>query len=174
MLGVQTEREWRAFCITVLQQPCLATDPRFASNAQRVAQQTALQSLIDAVFGQLTANEVLGRLDQAGIANARVNDMQVLWHHPQLQARHRLTTVDTPAGPVAALRPPASHSGHAPRMAAVAGTGRTHRGHPGASWATRHSGVRSCAPMAWSEPADAAAYWAIASMAMSMRTSSPT
>jgi hypothetical protein len=34
--------------------------------------------------------------------------------------------------------------------------------------------VRSCAPMAWSEPAGAAAYWAIASMAMSMRTSSPT
>ena len=54
------------------------------------------------------------------------------------------------------------------------GTGRTHRGHPGASWATRHSGVRSCAPMVWSEPAGAAAYWAIASMAMSMRTSSPT
>ena len=123
MLGVQTEREWRAFCTTVLQQPCLATDPRFASNAQRVAQQTALQSLIDAVFGQLTANEVLGRLDQAWIANARVNDMQVLWHHPQLQARHRLTTVDTPAGPVAALRPPASHSSHAPRMAAVLALG---------------------------------------------------
>ncbi|MFN5267776.1 MAG: CoA transferase, partial [Burkholderiales bacterium] len=58
MLGVQNEREWRAFCTTVLQQPCLATDPRFASNAQRVAQQPALQSLIDAVFGQLTANEV--------------------------------------------------------------------------------------------------------------------
>jgi itaconate CoA-transferase len=49
--------------------------------------------------------------------------MQVLWHHPQLQARHRLTTVDTPAGPVAALRPPASHSSHAPRMAAVLALG---------------------------------------------------
>src|SRR5690606_41238261 len=37
MLGLQNEREWRAFCEGVLQRPELATDARFSSNSPRVA-----------------------------------------------------------------------------------------------------------------------------------------
>jgi itaconate CoA-transferase len=33
MLGLQNEREWQVFCSRVLEQPALATDPRFAINA---------------------------------------------------------------------------------------------------------------------------------------------
>ena len=36
MLGLQNEREWKLFCDQVLVQPELATDPRFATNIQRV------------------------------------------------------------------------------------------------------------------------------------------
>jgi itaconate CoA-transferase len=35
MLGLQNEREWVGFCEKVLLQPALATDPRFAGNANR-------------------------------------------------------------------------------------------------------------------------------------------
>ncbi len=35
-LGLQNEREWKKFCDVVLQNPQLATDPRFDSNANRV------------------------------------------------------------------------------------------------------------------------------------------
>ena len=35
MLGLQNEREWKAFCEQVLHHPALATDPRFDSNARR-------------------------------------------------------------------------------------------------------------------------------------------
>jgi formyl-CoA transferase len=35
MLGLQNEREWKAFCDKVLRQPQLATDPRFDANPRR-------------------------------------------------------------------------------------------------------------------------------------------
>ena len=98
MLGLQNEREWKIFCDAVLQRPEVATDPRFDSNAQRNANRTALQALILGVFAGLTVAQVVERLDAAGIANARVNDMADLWAHPQLQARQRWCSVGTPAG----------------------------------------------------------------------------
>ncbi|HSN33780.1 MAG TPA: CaiB/BaiF CoA-transferase family protein, partial [Ideonella sp.] len=42
VLGLQNEREWKAFCERVLQQPALATDPRFDSNGKRNEQRQAL------------------------------------------------------------------------------------------------------------------------------------
>ena len=116
MLGLQNEREWAAFCATVLQQPELASDPRFQSNALRVANRPALQAIIGQVFQGLSAEQVLARLDEAQIANARVNQMHDVWAHPQLAARERWTTVDSSAGPLPALQPPGSHSDFEPRM----------------------------------------------------------
>ena len=106
MLGLQNEREWQVFCTKVLEQPALATDARFASNALRTAARDELRQLIIEVFASLTATEVVARLDAAQIANARVNTMQQVWTHPQLRTRGRWVDVETPAGPVPALLPP--------------------------------------------------------------------
>jgi len=106
MLGLQNEREWQAFCASVLRQPELATDERFSSNARRTAARDALRALIVEAFAQLTIEQVAARLDEAGIANARVNSMADVWAHPQLRARRRWVSVDTPAGAVPALLPP--------------------------------------------------------------------
>jgi itaconate CoA-transferase len=108
MLGLQNEREWVNFCQIVLQRPELATDPRFAGNASRVAERDALRQLIVDAFAALTAPQVLDRLDAAKIANARVNTMHDVWEHPQLAARGRWREVGTSAGPVPALLPPGS------------------------------------------------------------------
>ncbi|WP_026434878.1 MULTISPECIES: CaiB/BaiF CoA-transferase family protein [unclassified Acidovorax] len=124
MLGLQNEREWKAFCDTVLQHPEVATDPRFCSNAQRNANREALQALILQVFANLTAAQVVERLELAGIANARVNDMADLWAHPQLAARQRWRTVGTPAGEVPALLPPGVNSAFDYRMDAVPAVGQ--------------------------------------------------
>lgn len=105
MLAVQNEREWLAFCTTVLQQPALADDPRFAGNARRVAAREALHACIDAVLGTLDRASLQQRLDDAHIAHAQVNTLADLWAHPQLQARRRWRNVPTPAGPVPALLP---------------------------------------------------------------------
>ena len=116
MLGLQNEREWTVFCADVLRMPGLATDPRFSSNSRRVASRNELHALIVDAFSLLTAAEVVSRLDEAGIANARMNDMREVWEHAQLAARKRWTEVGSPGGPIPALYPPALPHDVAPRM----------------------------------------------------------
>jgi itaconate CoA-transferase len=127
MLGLQNEREWAVFCSKVLQQPELATDTRFNTNALRSASRKELYELIVGVFAGLTAEQVIERLEDAQIANAHMNDMHDLWEHAQLKARHRWTEVATPAGPVPALLPPGmpnGANGYAPRMDPVPALGQ--------------------------------------------------
>ncbi|AUA54884.1 Formyl-coenzyme A transferase [Achromobacter spanius] len=124
MLGLQNEREWRVFCAQVLRQATLAEDARFISNSQRTANRDALRELIVAAFADLSIEQVTQRLEDAQIANARVNDMAGVWAHPQLQARARWSQVDSPAGMLPALLPPASSNAFAPRMAAVPAVGQ--------------------------------------------------
>jgi itaconate CoA-transferase len=106
LFGVQNEREWLAFCTTVLESPALATDPRFDRNARRNEHRDALRALILERFSALTGAQVRERLDRASIANATVNTMREVWRHPQLAARERWTTVGSPAGPLPAMKPP--------------------------------------------------------------------
>jgi itaconate CoA-transferase len=108
MLGLQNEREWTVFCEKVLQQPELAADPRYTSNSKRSAARDELRRMIIGVFAQLSAAEVVQRLDDAQIANARVNDMHDVWDHPQLRARKRWRDVESAAGSIPALLPPGS------------------------------------------------------------------
>ena len=124
MLGLQNEREWGAFCKRVLRQPELAGDERFSSNSRRTAQREALRRIIVDAFGSMSADEVIERLEEAQIANARVNTMQDVWRHPQLKARDRWTQVLTPSGPIPALLPPGKTEAYAPRMDAVPGLGQ--------------------------------------------------
>jgi itaconate CoA-transferase len=109
-LAVQNDREWRQFCDVVLQQSQLADDRRFGSNSARVQNRDALQAIIDGVFLRLTIEEVVGRLDAAHVANARMNTIQQFVAHPQLSARGRWRDVESPVGPVQALIPPVSIS----------------------------------------------------------------
>jgi itaconate CoA-transferase len=115
-LGLQNEREWAQFCTIVLEHPGMATDRRFDSNAKRVANREALHARIDAVFSHLTIEQIVARLDQAQIANARMNSMQEFWDHPQFQARQRWREVDSPVGPLQALLPPVTMRDVEPRM----------------------------------------------------------
>jgi len=123
MLGLQNEREWQIFCARVLEQPALARDPRFASNAARTVEREALRTIIVAAFAALSSEQVVARLDAAQIANARVNTMADVWRHPQLEARGRWTEVGTPAGPVPALLPPGANNPSEVRMDAVPALG---------------------------------------------------
>ena len=123
MLGLQNEREWVNFCDKVMGQPTLATDPRFAGNARRVAERSALREIIVEAFSPLTAPQVVERLEAAQIANARVNTMHEVWAHPQLKARGRWREVGSPAGPLPALLPPGSWDDGDPRLDPVPGLG---------------------------------------------------
>ena len=119
MLGLQNEREWRAFCQTVLLDSALATDPRFASNALRSENKQTLREIILACFAGLSGDQLVERLDAAGIANARMNDMAGLWAHPQLHARQRWSEVATASGPIPTLLPPGRSDAFTPRLGPV-------------------------------------------------------
>ncbi len=123
MLGLQNEREWRAFCARVLERPALAGDARFNSNAARNARRAELKALIDETFVALTAAQVLARLDAAQIANAQVNTMADVWAHPQLRARGRWAEVGSPVGTLPALLPPGINDSYTSCMGAIPALG---------------------------------------------------
>lgn len=115
LFGLQNDREWAAFARIVLQRPELAEDARFKGNAARAAHREDIEAAIDACLSALSTSEAVARLEEAGIATARVNDMAALWSHPQLAARQAWVEIETPAGTMPALKPLAGESWE-PRM----------------------------------------------------------
>jgi itaconate CoA-transferase len=119
MLGLQNEREWAVFCDKVLGQPGLAADSRYDANSKRNERRAEVIALIDKVFSTLTTEQVIEKLDAAGIANARINSPEDVWNHEQLKARHRWRDMGSPKGKLPALLPPATHDEFDARIGAV-------------------------------------------------------
>lgn len=101
VIAIQTEREWRAFCETVLDDKAFADDARVVTNPLRVQNRPYLNERIDAVLGGLTQASLIERLEAAKVAYGSVNEVADLSRHPQL----RRATVDTPSGPAAIPAP---------------------------------------------------------------------
>jgi len=120
-LGVQNDREWHRLCSQVLGRPELADDPRFATNTARVAARAELHREIEAALGAHSPDEVLALLNTAQIANARLNTVDDLLAHPQLE--HRWAEVESPAGPVRTLPFPVSTGGTAPAFGPIPAVG---------------------------------------------------
>ncbi len=123
IFGLQNEREWMTFCERVMERPALATDPRFASNLARGQNRDALTAEIEALLTTMTTDQVVDRLDRAGIANGRLNTAREIWEHEQLAARDRWREAATEAGPVRALLPPVTFADQEAPMGAVPALG---------------------------------------------------
>jgi formyl-CoA transferase len=123
-LAVQNPREWTRFCTDVIGQPSFATDPRFATNADRVANRPALHDAIARVFATLTVDAAVARLERAEIAWARLNGLASVADHPQLVARGRWRDITTPGGRVRALEPPVRVAGATAPMGDVPALGQ--------------------------------------------------
>jgi crotonobetainyl-CoA:carnitine CoA-transferase CaiB-like acyl-CoA transferase len=123
-LGLQNDREWAVLCEQVLGRPDLITDERFATNPDRVAHDDELTPIIEAALGDMAPEQVVARLDAAGIASARLRTPAEFAAHPQLAARDRWREVATPAGPVRALLPPVTVPGREAAMGAVPALGQ--------------------------------------------------
>lgn len=123
MFAVQHDREWRRFCAGVLERPELADDPRFVTNALRVQHRDELEALIEQAFTDHSCAVVRARLTSCDIPTGTVNDIPAVAAHPQLAARDRWTTVESPGGPIPALLPPHNLRGAPPRMGAVPALG---------------------------------------------------
>ena len=123
MLGLQNEREWALFCEKVLLQPELETDVRFDKNFKRNENRVELNAIILKIFSAMTSEQVLAKLEEAQIANASLNDMHQFWDHPQLRARERWHSVESPNGLIPALLPPGINTAYEYRMDKIPGVG---------------------------------------------------
>jgi itaconate CoA-transferase len=126
-LSIQNEREFGRFCDAVLLDPSLKADARFSSGPARAQNRAAMHAAIERVFAGLSSFQVIERLEKAEIANAKLNSMQEFWDHPQLKARERWREVGSPAGPIAAIKPPFNLDGFEARMDAIPALGEHSR-----------------------------------------------
>ena len=85
LISIQNNREFRAFCEAILEEPILADDPRFADNPDRVENRTALTALINDVFGRYSRGALIAKLDSAKIACARLSELADLSGHDFLR-----------------------------------------------------------------------------------------
>jgi itaconate CoA-transferase len=123
LLAVQTDREWRRLCAQVLGDASIADDPRFSTNAQRVANRVALENLMEETFAPKRVAEILMLLEKADIPTGTMNDVATVAAHPQLEARGRWVSVDSPGGAFSALLPPHNLQSAPPSMGAVPALG---------------------------------------------------
>jgi itaconate CoA-transferase len=121
--GIQNEREWIALCTQVLNDPALASDPRFCTNPQRMQNRDELEALIEAKFASLTAAQLIERLEAASIANANMNTVESFLKHPQLHSRGRIGQVASPNGPLMSFLPAITIPGVSPVMGKIPAVG---------------------------------------------------
>ena len=119
LISIQNETEWRMLCEEVLGRPEIASDPRFATNPQRVANRPALDAAIDGVFSASPREAIIERLERARIAYGRVSTLEDLKAHPQ----NRTVEVETPVGPVRMLAPGMIFDGKLPELRPVPAVG---------------------------------------------------
>lgn len=120
IVAIQNEREWRRFCVDVLEKPALATDSRFSDNSRRCEHRLALDDEINDVFGKLTASALSERMLAADIAFGAVNSVADFAAHPQL----RRVEIEGETGEISLVAPPVTADGIAPRLGAVPSLGQ--------------------------------------------------
>lgn len=92
-ISVLTEGEWKAFC-EAIGSPAWTNDPKFASNADRVANEDELDRHIEEWTIDKMPHEVMHRLQSAGIAAGAVqtNEDKIV-RDPQLRSREFIQKV---------------------------------------------------------------------------------
>lgn len=105
-IAVGSERQWVRLC-TALGLPGLATDPRFATNGDRVEHRQELRVLLaERLRGAGTA-EWVRRLDDAEVPAGPINDVAAAFASPQAVARGVVEDIDHPAwGVIRQVRAP--------------------------------------------------------------------
>ncbi|MEO6093072.1 MAG: CaiB/BaiF CoA-transferase family protein [Novosphingobium sp.] len=93
-LTAGTDEHWRRLTM-VMGQPELSADPRFDSNLKRGKTSRAeLMDIINAWSRQHTVEDIVAKLDGAGIPSARFNELADVWEDPQV--KHRGLRAKTP------------------------------------------------------------------------------
>lgn len=111
VIAVGNDAIWQRLC-PALGLPHLATDPRFATNRDRLANYAALRSELDAAFRQRTREEWTARLRSVTVPCGSVRDIGEVVTDPQLAEREMIVTLMHPtAGATRVMGVPVKLSG---------------------------------------------------------------
>lgn len=106
ILGVGSDNVWRAFCSQVGREQ-LATDARFATNAERIANYEALLPIVREIIRAKTCDQWLDELRAAGVPCGRINTVAEALGDPHLLERGMIVELEHPAlGMVKSLATP--------------------------------------------------------------------
>ena len=97
ILVVGNDGQFAKLC-SALERPGWVTDPRFASNAQRVRNIDALSGMLRDDFLRWTREQLIAALDAVGVPCGAINSVAEVFEDPQVQARGMLTHVPHPSG----------------------------------------------------------------------------
>lgn len=95
-IGAANQRNFEKVC-DVLGHPAWASDPRFATDTDRVAHRDALTDAIEAVTGTAPCADWLERLEAAGVPCGPILDYAAAVETPQAVAREMVVAMDHPA-----------------------------------------------------------------------------
>jgi len=111
LAGAGSEDLWRR-CCAVLADEGLASDPRFADNAARVAHRDELTEALETTLRTRPTAEWLARLGEAGVPAAEVRDLGQVFGSEQVRALGAVQELHHPsAGPYLAVAPPVRTDG---------------------------------------------------------------
>lgn len=93
VVATRQDSFWRKLC-TVLEDPDLAGDPRFADNANRVKNRAVLVPRLEQIFRTRTVADWLERLRGAGVPAAPVNNVDGAFSEPPVKEREMIVEYD--------------------------------------------------------------------------------
>ena len=96
-IGAVSDKQFVTLC-ELLERPDLAAEPRFATNAQRVAVREELLECLGAVLAHHRVDDIAPKLEAAGIPYAPIVRPQQLFDDPHLKASGGLVPMQTEDG----------------------------------------------------------------------------
>ncbi|MBI2165699.1 MAG: CoA transferase [Chloroflexi bacterium] len=103
VISVFNDAEWQSLC-KVMDKPALARDPKFATVQGRVSNSDELDRLVESWTVKYPPEEVMERLQKAGVAAGVVQNIEDLMvRDPQIKARGYYQEVEHPVTGVSAL-----------------------------------------------------------------------
>jgi crotonobetainyl-CoA:carnitine CoA-transferase CaiB-like acyl-CoA transferase len=124
VLAVGNDGQFRA-CCAALGAPAMAGDPRFLTNALRVANRPALAQVMGALTARLPTRHWLAAFEAAGVPCGPINAIDQVFAEPQAKARGLIVEqprgdladpVRTVASPLRMSRTPPRYERPAPRL----------------------------------------------------------
>jgi crotonobetainyl-CoA:carnitine CoA-transferase CaiB-like acyl-CoA transferase len=96
-VGVVSDAQWQTFC-SVFEFSALGNDARYRTNRQRIAERDAILAVVRERFALLSQDELLARLESAGLPFAPIARPEDLFHDPHLNAAGGLGETLLPDG----------------------------------------------------------------------------